>query len=130
MNRIVWGVQQFKEMRLRHTASAPNRWLEEISPVLIEYSNASAKPIEETIRAAQQKKVDDDLDAFLKTRFSLNGTQVTAVKAAHMREEGRPIETLWDVTTGITAYAKTIEYQDDRVAMERIGGKALDLIAA
>ena len=130
MNRIVWGVQQFKEMRLRHTASAPNRWLEEISPVLIEYSNASAKPIEETIRAAQQKKVDDDLDAFLKSRFSLSGAQVTAVKAAHEREEGRPIETLWDVTTGITAYAKTIEYQDDRVAMERIGGKALDLVAA
>lgn len=126
-NRIVWGAEGFQEFRLRHTASAPDRWLEEITPVLVEYSNAAARPVEETIRAAQQKRVDDDLDAFLKNRFS--GTQATAIKAAHEREEGRPIETLWDVVTATTAHAKTIEWQDDRVAMERIGGKLLELVA-
>lgn len=35
-------------------------------------------------------------------------------KAAHEREEGRPIETLWDVVTGVTAHAKTIKNQDER----------------
>lgn len=128
MNRIVWGVKEFKEMRLRHTASAPDKWLEEIQPVLIEYANASAAPIEETIRLAQAKKFDDDLDAFLATRF--NNSQITSIKAAHEREESRPIESLWDVTTAITAHAKTIQFQDQRVAMERIGGKILDLVAA
>lgn len=129
MNRIVWGVQEFKEIRLRHTASAPDRWLEEISPVLIEYSNASAAPVEETIRAAQQKRIDDDLDAFLKTqRFT--GTQITGIKAAHEREENRPLETVWDAVTGITAFAKTVDWQDDRVQLERMGGKVLDLVAA
>lgn len=128
MNRIVWGVQEFKEMRLRHTASAPDRWLEEITPVLTEYSNASAAPIEETIRNAQAKRVDDDVDAFLKKRFS--ASQATAIAQAHVREEGRPIETVWDATTAVTAYAKTIPHQDARVAMEREGGKILDLVAA
>lgn len=128
MNRIVWGVQDFKEIRLRHTASAPDRWMEEIAPVLIEYSNASAAPIEATIREAQQKRVDDDLDKFLKNRFTVS--QANAIKAAHEREEGRPIETIWDVVTGTTAYAKTIPHQDDRVFIERAAGKVLDLVAA
>lgn len=128
MNRIVWGVQEFKEIRLRHTASAPDRWMEEIAPVLIEYSNASAAPIEATIREAQQKRVDDDLDKFLKNRFTVS--QANAIKAAHEREEGRPIETIWDVVTGTTAYAKTIPHQDDRVFIERAAGKVLDLVAA
>lgn len=127
MNRIVWGVQEFKEIRLRHTASAPDRWLEEIAPVLIDYSNASAAPIEATIREAQQKRVDDDLDKFLKNRFTVS--QANSIKAAHEREEGRPIETIWDVVTGTTAYAKTIPHQDDRVFIERAAGKVLDLVA-
>lgn len=127
MNRIVWGVKEFKEMRLRHTASAPDKWLNQIAPVLLEYSNASAGPVEETIKAAQAKKVSDDLDKFLASRFTRS--EASQIKAAHEREEGRPIETLWDVTTGVTAYAKSIEWQDERVAMERRGGAVLDLVA-
>lgn len=128
-NRMVWGVKGFNEMRLRHTASAPDKWLEQIAPVLIEYSNASAGPIEATIKAAQAKRVDDDLDAFLKGR-QFNGKQVSEIKQAHIREEGRPIESLWDAVTGVTAFAKTFEHQDARVDMERAGGKLLDLVAA
>lgn len=127
MNRIVWGVQDFKEIRLRHTASAPDRWLEEISPVLMEYSEASAAPIEQTIREAQQKRVDDDLERFLKSRFTASESR--AIQAAHEREEGRPIETIWDAVTGATAHAKTIEHQDARVDLERRGGKLLDLVS-
>lgn len=127
MNRIVWGVKDFAEIRLRHSVGAPDRWLEEIAPVLLDYSNASALPIEETIRAAQQKRVDDDLDAFLATRF--NRSESKAIQAAHVREEGRPIETIWDATTAITGYAKSIPHQDARVAMERRGGAILDMVA-
>ena len=127
-NRIVWGVKEFKEVKLRHTATAPDRWLEEVTPILQAYSASSAAPIEETIKIAQQKRVDDDLDAFLKNRFS--AAESTAIKLAHEREEDRPIETVWDATTAVTAYAKTIRNQDDRVAMERRGGAILDLAAA
>lgn len=128
MNRIVWGVQQFSEIRLRHTVSAPEKWLDNVEPLLMEYANSSAAPVEETIRNAQAKKLDSDLDDFLKSR-KFNKSQVNAIKATHEAEEGRPIETVWDAVTGITAYAKTIQYQDDRVAVERAGGKVLDLVA-
>lgn len=129
MNRIVWGVKQYSEMRLRHTVSAPDKWLDQAEPLLMEYANSAAGPIEETIRNAQQKKLDSDLDDFLKAR-KFNKSQISAIKATHEAEEGRPIETLWDVTVGVTAYAKQIQYQDDRVAVERAGGKILDLVAA
>jgi hypothetical protein len=129
MNRIVWGVKQFSEVRLRHTVSAPEKWLDQVEPMLIEYANSSAAPVEETIRNAQQKKLDSDLDDFLKNR-KFNKSQISGIKAAHEAEEGRPIETIWDATVGITAYAKSIKWQDERVAVERMGGKVLDLVAA
>jgi hypothetical protein len=125
-NRIIWGVEQFKEVRLRHTMSAPERFVEEVAPILTAYSQASALPIEQTIAAAQKAKLDTDLDTFLKNRkFTLS--ESTAIKAAHVREEGRPIETIWDATTAVTAAAKTIRNQNDRVAMERKGGALLDM---
>lgn len=127
-NRIVWGVKEFKEVRLRHTAKAPDRWMEEVSPVIEAYAESSAKPVEDTIRLAQEKKLNTDLNDFLKG-LKFNETEMTAIKAAHLREEDRPIETLWDVTTAVTAHAKTIKNQDDRVAMERRGGAVLDLAA-
>lgn len=129
MNRIVWGVKQFNEVRIRHTVSAPSKFVDQIEPLLIEYANSPASPVEMTIKAAQEKKLDTDLDAFLKSRKFTNG-QVSAIKATHEAEEGRPIETVWDAVTGITAYAKSIPYQDDRVSVERAAGKVLDLVAA
>lgn len=129
MNRIVWGVQQYSEMRLRHTVSAPEKWLDQAEPLLIEYANSAAAPIEQTIKAAQAKKLESDLDDFLKSR-KFNKSQIGAIKATHEAEEGRPIETVWDAVTGVTAYAKSIQWQDERVAVERMGGKLLDLVAA
>ncbi|MGC8731613.1 MAG: DUF932 domain-containing protein [Halothiobacillaceae bacterium] len=125
-NRIVWGVQGKREIRLRHTAAAPDRWAEEVAPVLLAYGDDSAEPIEAKIAAAQAAKIDSDLDAFLSAR-QFSKAEVAGMKAAHMEEEGRPIETLWDVTTGATAYAKGIQWQDERVALERKAGAVLDL---
>ncbi len=126
MNRMVWGVEQFQEHRIRHSVSAPDRWLEEIAPVLVEYANASAEPVRDRIIAAQAAKLTR-VDEFLAKRFSAR--QATTFMEVHQREEGRPIETMWDAVTAITAHAKTIEHQDLRVELERKGGALLDLVA-
>lgn len=126
MNRMVWGVEQFQEHRIRHSVSAPDRWLEEIAPVLIEYANASAEPVRDRIIAAQAAKLTR-VDEFLAKRFSAR--QATQFMEVHQREEGRPIETMWDAVTAVTAHAKTIEHQDLRVELERKGGALLDLVA-
>ncbi len=44
-NRYVWGADQYTEIRIRHTSGAPDRWLEEVTPVLREYAEGSAKPV-------------------------------------------------------------------------------------
>lgn len=128
MNRMIWGVTEHREIRIRHTSGAPDRWLEEVQPILEEYRHSSPQPIEDMIASARQKKVGDDLSAFLQTRFG-SKAMADKIEAAHMIEEGRPIETLWDVTVGATAFAKTIEHQDARVEVERDAGKVLALAA-
>lgn len=52
-----------------------------------------------------------------------------SLKAVHEAEEGRPIETVWDVATAATAYARGLEHQDKRVEIEREAGKLLKLAA-
>ena len=128
MNRIVWGVQEYREVKIRHTSGAPDRWIEDAQPVLEAYARSSAKPFEDALRLAQESRLDD-VDKFLAKR-NFSARDVTRFKAAHMAEEGRPIETLWDATTAITAVARTIGHADERVKMERAGGAILDLVAA
>jgi hypothetical protein len=36
-------------------------------------------------------------------------------------------ETLWDAATAVTAYARGVGYQDERIELEREGGRILDL---
>lgn len=125
-NHIIWGVEEFQELRIRHTAGAPDRYIEQAAPAILAMSNASSTGMVDMLKAAQQKKVEN-IDEFLNARFSRS--QTSAIKAAHMADEQRPIESLWDVSTGITAYAREIQHVDDRVKLEREAGKVLKLAA-
>ncbi len=122
-NRIVWGAEGYQEITMRHTASAPDRWLEEIQPALESYAHSSDTGIVAAIEDARSHRLDDLVDDFLANRFGKR--MVEPIKAVHMLEEGRPIETRWDAITGATAYAKSIKWQDDRVDMERKAGALL-----
>ena len=123
-NRIVWGAESYQEIRIRHTASAPDRFVEEAMPVLNSMRLASTRPIEDAIKAAQAKKVDD-VTKFLADRFGKR--MASTIAATHEIEEGRPIETLWDVTTAATAYARSLKYTDQRVDLERQAGDIMNL---
>jgi len=127
-NRIVWGAQEYKEIRIRHTAGAPHRFIEEVAPAIEAMAQSSTTSISQAIAAAQLKRVDD-VDKFLANRKYSAG-RVAAIKAAHLEDEGRPMESLWDVTTGVTAFARGIKHQDERVALERDGGQILELATA
>jgi hypothetical protein len=126
-NRIIWGADQYTEVRIRHTKGAPDRWFEEVAPVLKEYSEGSAKPVMQAIEDARSKNVELNLDAFLSNRFSKS--MVPAIKAIHEAEEGRPIETLWDVTVAATAHARSVKNTDKRLEIERAAGELLKLAA-
>lgn len=126
-NRIIWSVREFKEIRFKHTSGAPEKWLKELIPVIREYANGSAGPIETMLAAAKKQKVQDVQD-FLTKRY--NKAQAQRFMQVHEREESRPIETLWDVATAISAAAKSVQYTDSRIELEKEAGKVLELVAA
>ncbi|MBF0131029.1 MAG: DUF932 domain-containing protein [Magnetococcales bacterium] len=123
-NRIVWGAQGYKEFKIRHTSQAPERWIEEIHPMIKQYTNSSTMGIVTAIKSAMNMPVADP-KGFLQQRFT--GTLADKIMQAHFNDEHKPIETIWDVTTGITAFARSIEHQDARVGMERTAGKILEM---
>lgn len=123
-NRTVWGAAQYREIKLRHTSAAPDRFLQEVGPALISYANSSTDSITAGIAAAREARLDD-VDEWLAKRFGKR--TVESLQAVHQLEEGRPIETLWDVSNALTAKAKSVPWQDERVALERQAGEVLDL---
>lgn len=128
-NRIVWGASEYREVRFRHTASAPEQFIEAVAPALASYAQSSTQSITDAIAAAQAKRVGDNSEEvtdFLAKRFGSRARAQT-LQQVHELEEGRPIETLWDVTTAVTASARDIKWQNERVTVEREGGAILDL---
>lgn len=124
-NRIVWGAHELDEISIRHTASAPDKFIDLVEPALVEYSRSSAANVSGILRGAQAAKIEK-VDKFLANRF---GPRVAArVQHAHMLDEGRPIETVWDAVTGATAYARSIPWQAERVEFETLAGGLLDLV--
>lgn len=128
-NRIVWGAEGYREIRISHTATVGHRWVEEVIPQLEAYAASSTEPVVKTIVNAQGKSLGDEdaVRKFLLSRKFSNAT-ASAIQAAHMTDEQRPIETVWDAVTGITAYARSIPYQDERVELEREAGKLLERV--
>lgn len=121
-NRIIWGADNYQEIRVRHSSGAPDRWIEEVAPAIERYAQSSTVGIVKAIADAKAARIDD-VSEFLSKRFTQS--QTVAIEAAHIADEGRPIETLWDAATGATAYARSIGNQDDRVAIERKAGLIL-----
>lgn len=129
-NRIVWGADNVKEIKIRHTSGAPDKFLEQITPALNTYANGASTNIVAAIEAARAKRVGKDSDEvaeFLMKRFTKS--QSVAMMKVHELEEGRPIENLWDATTAATAFARSVPNQNDRVDIERKAGKILALAA-
>jgi hypothetical protein len=71
-NRIVWGAQEYREIKLRHTASAPDRWIEEVVPAIQDYANSGTTNIVEALQKAQAAKIGspEKVDEFLRSRFT------------------------------------------------------------
>lgn len=107
-NRIIHGGQDYKEITIRHTSGGPDRFFEEAAPLLKEYAESSAAPVQALLQAAQAKKIGtkEKVAEFLAARFTKS--QASQIAKVHEEEEGRPIRTLWDAAVGATAYARGI----------------------
>lgn len=131
MNRNLWGVENFEEIKINHTRLAPERWLRQAVPALNSYANGSEAKLVAGVKAAKAAKVADDAEAamaFLKARnFSLS--KAKAILEQGEKEEGRPPRTAWDMAQAITANARSILNTDDRLQQELEAKHVLDLVA-
>ena len=121
-NRNIWGVEDFIEISFRHTSGAPHRWLQTAAPAIRKFMEAGTGKVTALLDAARKAKLPD-VDKFLAQRFTKS--QVAAIKQAHLTEEDRPIETIWDANVGATAYARDLPHQDTRLDVERKAGEMM-----
>lgn len=130
-NRIMWGVEGFQEISMRHSKYAPDRFIEECRPALASYADRSAATLIEGVqkaKAARLAETDQEMIDFLAAR-KVSRTRALAILEACEKEEGRPARSAWDAAQGITAFARTIPNTSDRVETELIARDILDRVA-
>lgn len=125
-NRIIWGLRQVEEFSIRHTASAPHRFLSEVVPALQEIARSNVTLEQARIVAAQAAKIAD-IDKFFTNR-KFTRSQVSGIKAAYKTDESQELLddcSVWDAVVAATAYARGLQYQDARIDIEREAGRML-----
>ena len=131
-NRILWGVEHFEELRIVHSKSAPDRFMQEAAPALRQYAEGSVQRLQQGVQLAKEAIVaDDDEKAmeFLRAR-NFNRKAAAQIMETVEREEGTKLRSAWDAANGITAVARRIPNTDVRVDMERQAKAILDKVAA
>jgi hypothetical protein len=131
-NRIMWGVEDFEEVSIRHTKFAPDRFIADVAPSLKTLADASSKKLISSIKAAKAAIMaddDDDAMAFL-VDFGFGKDRSEQILHAVLKEEQRPARSAWDFAQGITAVARDIPHANDRVAFELEAKHLLELALA
>lgn len=131
-NRILWGVEGYQEITLRHSKGAPDRFAAEVGPALESFSHAGTSKLLTGIKAAQAAIVADNETKRSEWLVDQGFTrpQSREIIASVVREEGKQPRSVWDFVQGITATARDIPHQDDRVTFEKMAGKLLSRVKA
>jgi hypothetical protein len=129
-NRCLWGLSDFKQVVYKHTSGAPARFVEETKPAFDKLARVDGRVVREAVKAAKAavvSKTDEERLEFLsKLGFSKDAALGLIVGA--VKEEGHPPESVWDHAQAITAKARSITYQGDRVVLEGVAGKLLEKV--
>ncbi|MFK4874063.1 DUF932 domain-containing protein [Novosphingobium sp. ZW T3_23] len=128
MNRNLWGVEDFKEISLRHSKFAANRFAEQAGPALTRFANSSPRSFVEGVKTARERLVartDEDRTTFLRER-GFSKVDTSRIIAAVLDEEGHSPSSLYDFVQGITAVARSKSHQDDRLEYETRARRILE----
>lgn len=131
-NRILWGVEGYQEIALRHSKNAPMRFAGEVAPALESFAEGSTTKLLAGIATARAEivaRTDEERESWL-DRQGFTKPQTKAIVASVLREEGKAPESVWDFVQGITATARSIPHQDTRIDFEKRAGRMLDKVAA
>ena len=119
-NRIVWGAQNVRTLKVRHTSGGPDRFEYEAAPMLSRYANASPADTVATVKKAMELQVGDDDEEVAKWLRTRNFTKAESAKLIEKaKEEEGEARTVWQLVQGGTASARAIQHTDARTAAER-----------
>lgn len=124
-NRNLWGVEEFQQVTIRHTAEAPARFIDEAAPALTKFMTAKTAPVIEAVKASKSlvvAKTDEERAAFL-MKFGFSASTAKSLIQTSIDEEGRPPESVFDFSQAVTASARGIAHQDERIRMERVAAQ-------
>lgn len=130
-NRMLWGVEDFEEITIRHSKYAASRFAHEAAPALLNFADSSPMPFVNGIRAARERIVahtDEDRSEFLRRR-GFSKAETGKIIDTVLAEEGRPPESVFDFAQGITAVARDKPHQDARLDLEAKAKKLMDRAA-
>lgn len=135
-NRIIWGARDVEELRIRHTALAPIRFMEEVQPILKAMSEASDQPIIASIRKAQKERLAPTAEETVRSLVNNFGfTKKESQQALALAEQGGdsgasgdPLS-IWNLINGGTASAREITHIDQRTASERQWSSLMTMVS-
>lgn len=129
-NRVMIGLTEFKELVIRHTSGAPDRWVQDAVPALNKYVNTSTEKITALLESSRTKKVAKDDNGALKWLQEHGFTKALskgALESAREEERGADVNSsplsVYNIVQGLTAEARAKENNDERVAIELMAGK-------
>jgi hypothetical protein len=133
MNRCLWGVENFQEIKINHTKFALSRFVEQAAPALKDYSNGNSQALIEGVdkaKATQLASTDEEMIDYFRKRVGLSERMAQEALKRHEEEEQHSARTAWDAAQAITAVARDIPHQDSRFDLEKKAGQLLDKVAA
>ncbi|CAG1021096.1 hypothetical protein DOJK_00776 [Patescibacteria group bacterium] len=128
-NHIVWGAQEVKEIRIRHSLNAPSKAFSEIIPALRKYVESSSGYETKVIKKAMEYRPARDKEGTIEWLQRNGFTKVVSENAYNyaVREEGNATS-LWNIVQGLSAMARDKKHVDVRVDMERQAGRLLNIL--
>lgn len=130
-NRNLWGVEDSGSVRIRHTRLAPERFAEQAEPALLAFVNEASRPVIDMVRAAKAFKVaanTDEAVEFLQ-KADLSKKLAAEVVTKALEQEGHEPRSMWDFVQAVSAAARDIPHQDNRIALERVAGSWMKKVA-
>ena len=128
-NHIIWGTQEVKEIRIRHSLNAPSRAFSEMMPVLKKYIESSTGYETSTIKKAMEYRPAINKESTLEWLQRQGFTKAISENAYDyaIREEGEGTS-LWNIVQGLSAMARDRKHIDARVDLERQAGRLLNTL--
>ncbi len=128
-NHIVWGAQEVREIRIRHSLHAPSRAFSEVMPILNKYIESSTSYETQTIKKAMEYRPARNKEGVTEWLQKKGFTKAVSEKAYEyaVQEEGSGTS-LWNIVQGFSAMARDKKHVDARIDIERRAGGLLNVL--